>query len=80
MRTDPLHVGDEVWGGVGLARPRRSGAAGAALVEQHGAKAGRVEQLAMRRLAAAAGAAMQVDGGDAVSGADGFDVEHGQTS
>ncbi len=75
MFTDPLHVGDEVRGGVGLAGAGRGGAAGAALVEQYGAEAARVEQLAMRRLAAAAGAAMQVDRRDAVCRADGFDVE-----
>ena len=58
-----------------LASRERAGAAGATLVEQHGAEAGGIEQLPMRRLASAAWAAMQVDGGDAVARAGGFDVE-----
>ena len=50
-------------------------AAGAALVEQDGVKALGIEQPAVIGLAAAAGAAMQIDRGDAVGAADAFDID-----
>ena len=60
---------------VGLAKPFRLAAAGAALVEQHGVKALRIEQAAMVGLAAGAGAAVQIHGRDAAGAADALDVD-----
>ena len=54
---------------LGAASPR------AALVEQHGVETLGIEQPPVIGLAAAAGAAMQIDRGDAVGAADGFDVD-----
>jgi hypothetical protein len=50
-------------------------AAGAALIEQDGMEALRIEQPAVVGLAAAAGTAMQIDRRDAVGVADGLDVD-----
>ena len=50
-------------------------AAGAALIEQHGMKAFGIEQPAVIGLAAAAGPAMQIDGGNAAGAADAFDID-----
>src|SRR5438876_8644223 len=52
----------------------RATSAGTALIEQNSVKAFRIEQPAVIGLAAAARPAMQIDGGDAVYPADGFDV------
>ena len=49
--------------------------AGAALIEQHRVEALRIEQPPMIGLAAAAGAAVQIDRRDAIGAADGFDVD-----
>ena len=50
-------------------------AAGAALVEQHRMETLGIEQPAMIGLAAAAGPAMQIDGGNAVGAADALDID-----
>ena len=50
-------------------------AAGAALVEQYGMEAFGIEQAAMIGLAAAAGAAVQIDGRDAADAADALDID-----
>src|SRR5436189_167594 len=58
MRAQPLHVGDQMPGGVGLQARVRQGAAAAALVEQHDAVARRVVIAAHGGIAAAAGPAV----------------------
>ncbi len=50
-------------------------AAGAALIEQHRVEALGIEQPPVVGLAAAAGAAMQVDRGNAIHAADAFDMD-----
>ena len=73
--ADRFHVRDQVRQCVAFKPPFRAASPGAALIEQHGMKALRIEQPPMVRLAAAAGAAMQIDGGNAVGAADGFDID-----
>ena len=58
MRAQPLHVGDQMPGGVGLQARVRQRAAAAALVEQHDAVARRVVVAAHGGVAAAAGPAV----------------------
>ena len=58
VRAQPLHVGDQVPGGVGLQAGVRQRAAAAALVEQHDAVARRVVIAAHGGVAAAAGPAV----------------------
>ena len=53
----------------------RAAAPGAALIEQHRMEALGIEQPPVVGLAAAAGAAMQIDRRDAVGAADGFDID-----
>jgi hypothetical protein len=53
----------------------RTGNACAALIEQHGMKALRIEQPPVIGLTAAAGAAVQIDRGDAIRPADALDVD-----
>jgi transposase-like protein DUF772 len=55
-------------------RPFRAASTGAALIEQNRVETFRVEQPPVVGLAAAAGAAMRIDRGDAIGPADGFDV------
>ena len=73
--ADHLHVRDQMRQRVVFASPLGPAAAGAALVEQHRVKALGIEQPAMIGLAAAAGTAVQIDRGDAVGAADGFDID-----
>ena len=73
--ADRFHVRDQMRQRIVLAAALGAAAAGAALVEQHGMESFRIEQPAMIRLAAAAGAAMQIDSGDATRAADALDVD-----
>ena len=58
-----------------LAAALGAAAAGAALVEQHRVKALGIEQPPVIGLAAAAGAAMQIDRRNAIGAADAFDID-----
>src|ERR1041385_4169753 len=74
MLADRFHVGDQMWQRIGLALSLRTASPRAALVEQYGVEAFRIEQPPMIRLAAAARAAMQIDRWNTVGAADRFDI------
>ncbi len=73
--ADHLHVRDQIRQRVILATAFGAASAGAALIEQHGTKALRIEQPPVVGLAAAAWAAVQIDRGDAIRPADTLDVD-----
>ncbi len=73
--ADQLHVGDQVRQGVVVAPALGAAAPGAALIEQHRVETLGVEQPPVIGLAAAAGAAVQVDRRNAVGAADAFDMD-----
>ena len=73
--ADLLDIADQMRGRVGLEAALRRASAGAALVEEDDAKACRVEQAAVGRLAAAAGPAVQEKRRPARGVADLLDIE-----
>ncbi len=75
MGTQALHVGDQVIGRVVAGLAAGSAAAAAALVEQHGTVAPRIEEAALARAAAAARTAMQIHRRQARPAADLFEIE-----
>jgi hypothetical protein len=72
--ADDLHVGDQMRKRVVFAAALGAASPGAALIEQYRLEALRIEQPPMIGLAPAAGAAVQIDRGDAMGAADGLDV------
>src|SRR5712664_4910618 len=72
--ADPLHIRDQVREAIVFAAALRAASTRAALIEQDRVEALGIEQPPVIGLAAAAGAAVQVDRGDAVRPADGFEV------
>jgi hypothetical protein len=72
--ADHFHVRNQMRQRVVFAEACRATAARAALIEQHGVKPFGIEQAAMIGLTAAAGPAMQIDGGNAAFAADALDV------
>ena len=75
LLADHFHVRDQMRQRIVFAAALGAASAGAALVKQHGMKTLRIEQPPMIGLAAAAGAAVQIDRGDAIGTADGFDID-----
>ena len=75
MLAQAFDVGDQVGGGVGDKAAPGQAASGAALVEKHRLEAVGVEQGAVAGVKAAAGAAMQEQGGNAVGAALRFDPQ-----
>ena len=75
LLADRLHIRDQMRQRIVLAASLGAASPGAALIEQHRMEALGIEQPAVIGLAAAAGSAVQIDGGNAVGAADGFDVD-----
>ena len=73
--ADQFHVGDQMRQRIFFAAALGTAATGAALIEQDSVEAFRIEQPPMIGLAAAAGAAMQIDRGDATGAADALDID-----
>ena len=73
--ADRLHVRDQTRQRIVFAAAFGAASARAALIEQHGMKALRIEQPPVIGLTAAAGPAVQIDRGDAIRPADAFDVD-----
>src|SRR5205085_4653727 len=74
LLPDHLHVRDQMRQAVVFAAALGPASAGAALIEQDGMETLGVEQPAVIGLAAAAGATVQIDRGDAPGTAHAFDV------
>ncbi len=73
--ADDLHVRDQMRQRIVLAAAFWAATTGAALIEQDGVETLGIEQPPVIGLAAAAGPAVQINRGDAVGPADGFDVD-----